>query len=589
MKLKSKMGRQSGGLRWWQHRNLKSSTYNTFGLGIALALPLVLASSALAGETFDQAISLPVTGGPASVHISASAAGAPGLVVGNGTGRVRPSVSMLDNQQNGFVFSDSQVQISPQTALLQAVTSADLDGNGTADFATAGDDLGSTPTRALVTIYLRGGTAALALGQQHTLNGFFVHALEAADITGDGKVDLIVAHNGVDDSTGAISILAGDGSGGFAAPETLSVGAQPVDLVIADLDADGRSDLAVADPLDGQIYALFGTPDAPTLEAPVALTALDGVRALAFATPGARVLLAASGAEATATSIAIAADRSTSVVSTLGLVAGQALDILAGDLDDDGDLDAALLSKGPGQVFLASLSSSGALALTETLTLGAEPDSFAAADFNNDGFPDLSVSSASADRVFIFPGGSNELPPPALCGPSPLLDCQRGTKSKLRIRSTGGSSNNLRWGWQTDEVARPSGDPASENITYAFCMYSSGTSTRREVGAHTRNDHCVGGDCWTALGSSGLRYGDGGSFPDGVSKLTVAHPRKGGTKIVLKGRGANLSLPELPLPEGSDSIAQLVNDRGACWETVFDADSVRGRTAFYAAKYRSDR
>jgi len=63
----------------------------------------------------------------------------------------------------------------------------------------------------------------------------------AGDLNGDGIVDLAVASR----DAAAVSILQGTGLGGFAPPRVLSVGSQATAITIADLDRDGRQDIAV--------------------------------------------------------------------------------------------------------------------------------------------------------------------------------------------------------------------------------------------------------------------------------------------------------------------------------------------------------
>jgi hypothetical protein len=68
-------------------------------------------------------------------------------------------------------------------------------------------------------------------------------SIRTADFNGDGKVDLAM----VDESmNGKLSIVFGDGLGGFSAPLQFSPGAFLSDLVVADFNTDGKLDLAVA-------------------------------------------------------------------------------------------------------------------------------------------------------------------------------------------------------------------------------------------------------------------------------------------------------------------------------------------------------
>jgi FG-GAP-like repeat len=67
--------------------------------------------------------------------------------------------------------------------------------------------------------------------------------LVAADLTGDGLADLAVSCL-LDDS---VSVLINDGDGGFGAAESLAVGVLPTSLVCADINEDGFLDLVTVD------------------------------------------------------------------------------------------------------------------------------------------------------------------------------------------------------------------------------------------------------------------------------------------------------------------------------------------------------
>jgi hypothetical protein len=63
-----------------------------------------------------------------------------------------------------------------------------------------------------------------------------------ADLDGDGHLDLAVANRFSND----VSILRGDGKGGFAAGVSIPIGSTPDAIVAGDFDGDGHTDLAVS-------------------------------------------------------------------------------------------------------------------------------------------------------------------------------------------------------------------------------------------------------------------------------------------------------------------------------------------------------
>ena len=81
-------------------------------------------------------------------------------------------------------------------------------------------------------------------------------SLALADLNGDGKFDLVVAN----DESSDVTILLGDGKGGFdAAPGSpFPAGKSPNDIAVADFDGDGKPDLAFPNHDTSHVTILLG-------------------------------------------------------------------------------------------------------------------------------------------------------------------------------------------------------------------------------------------------------------------------------------------------------------------------------------------
>lgn len=134
-----------------------------------------------------------------------------------------------------------------------SVIHADFNGDGKVDLATANGDSNN------VSILLGAGNGSFGAASSYTAgvwswdypaanhNGGVAHALISADFNGDGKLDLAVSHS----DTTIISILLGSGTGSFGATTDFSVDAagSPNQLMSADINGDGKTDIVTANTL----------------------------------------------------------------------------------------------------------------------------------------------------------------------------------------------------------------------------------------------------------------------------------------------------------------------------------------------------
>ncbi len=116
------------------------------------------------------------------------------------------------------------------------VTAADVNGDGKIDLITT-DQFNS-----LVTIYTNNGFGAFTTSLTVPgLGGAIVSAV-AADVNGDGKVDLAVAKN----NNNTLVIVTNSGNGTFTVSSSVGVGLQPIHVTAADVNGDGKVDLISA-------------------------------------------------------------------------------------------------------------------------------------------------------------------------------------------------------------------------------------------------------------------------------------------------------------------------------------------------------
>jgi len=81
--------------------------------------------------------------------------------------------------------------------------------------------------------------------------------MAVADLNGDGRLDLVTANGSSDD----VSVLLGDGAGGFGPAQRFAAGDLPRWVTVADVNRDGIPDLVVANRSSNHVSVLLGNGD----------------------------------------------------------------------------------------------------------------------------------------------------------------------------------------------------------------------------------------------------------------------------------------------------------------------------------------
>jgi hypothetical protein len=140
----------------------------------------------------------------------------------------RPNLEVLEDR---WLPSFSPTTSFPVGTTPVAVVTADFNNDGSLDLATANSDGGS------VSVLLGDGQGGFAPAPQIAA-GFGPSALAVGDVNNDGKLDLVIANS-------VVSVRLGNGDGTFQLPiDTAPLsGETPISVALADFNADGQMDL----------------------------------------------------------------------------------------------------------------------------------------------------------------------------------------------------------------------------------------------------------------------------------------------------------------------------------------------------------
>ncbi len=172
--------------------------------------------------------------------------GNPDLVVTNYNSN---TVSVLLGTGTGSFGANTEFALGTQSNPA-FVAIADLNGDGKPDLAVANDASNT------ISVLLGTGTGSFGANTDFAnANSGDPIAVAIADLNGDGKPDLAVANM----VRSAVSVLLGTGTGSFGASTDFASGGWPIAVAIADLNGDGRPDLALGNYYSATVSVLLNT------------------------------------------------------------------------------------------------------------------------------------------------------------------------------------------------------------------------------------------------------------------------------------------------------------------------------------------
>src|ERR1700678_405503 len=208
--------------------------------------------------TFQSAVSYS-SGGEDSLSIAVADVngdGYPDLLVANdcvSNNCTSGSVSVLLGKGDGTFNAAVSYGSGGQGAMFVVV--GDVNGDGKPDLAVANQCVSnSSCSNGVVSVLLGNGDGTFNTAVNYNAPGLYSESIAIGDVNGDGHLDLVAANqcnNSNDCSEGSLSVFLGNGDGTFrAAVGYPSGGENATSIALADINADGKPDLLVANQTD---------------------------------------------------------------------------------------------------------------------------------------------------------------------------------------------------------------------------------------------------------------------------------------------------------------------------------------------------
>ena len=319
------------------------------------------------------------------------------------------SVSVL---QNSWDSSDQATRLYGYTPSAPypvgvgpvAIAVADFDSNGALDLAVANSD--GTVTVLLSTAPPFPGRLTFTQAPGSPIRtSLSQSSIASGDFNGDGKPDLAITNQ----VANTVTILLGDGLGGFSpAPGSpFPAGSDPRFVLAADLNGDLRPDLAIANGFSGGVTILLGNGSGGFTAAPGSPFLVGSLpRSLSvgdFNKDG-RVDLAVANQGSNNVSVLLGDGRGgfTGAPGSPFAAGNSPVSVVVADFAHHGNLDIAAVSESENAVNFLLGDGLGGFTRGNSYPTGAAPAMAAVLDRNGDGVLDLAIVNKASGNVTVL-------------------------------------------------------------------------------------------------------------------------------------------------------------------------------------------
>ena len=321
----------------------------------------------------------------------------------------------------GIIDFDARVDLTAGTTPT-GVAIGDLDGDGKADIAVS--NAGAASVSVYRNISATGVISASSFTLAATLtSGTTPNNLAIGDIDGDGRPEIVTSNYGAASVSVFLNTSAAPGTISFAAKQDFTTGTQPYNVVIADLDGDGRADLATPNFGSATIsvlrnVAVTGTINATSFAPQVTFATAASPHFLAaadFNGDGRKDLAAVSSTGSNLSvflntgSAGIINSSSFALPGVVFTTGTGPVCMAVADFDGDGKQDIATVGAGNTVYLLKNAVAPGATSIVTGAFVNASsfsatstPTGIAVGDIDGDGKADIITSSSAAAVASVF-------------------------------------------------------------------------------------------------------------------------------------------------------------------------------------------
>lgn len=282
-------------------------------------------------------------------------------------------------------------------------------------------------------VLLGNGAGGFSQGTIFSSGGFNANGVALGDLNGDGKLDVAVANgNGLTIGAANVGVLLGDGAGGFGPVTAYPTGAGSTNVAIADLNGDGKPDLAVTNGIADTVSVLFGSGNGSFGAATnyAAMVGPDSVVVNDLNSDGRPDLLVANRNSSTV-SVFLGTGGGRFGAQTAYAAGGSgAQSLIMPDVNRDGKPDMVTANISTSSVSVRFADGSGGFAAPKIYAVGTSPQFVSVGDLNNDGSPDLVCSNYDTKNVSVLLNrGTGDFVAPTVLPPLPTRSLGRGPSS----------------------------------------------------------------------------------------------------------------------------------------------------------------